>query len=832
MKTKRQMTIIEELRDRFADARLHRPARVERYDEGDELVYQAEAVTGAERGGSGSLRLVVERFVGGGFAGQVYKVRVIDVAGGSIEGVEPGKSYAIKILIPPSRGALFFRNLLYAVGFQGPFQLQSNPAATRAGALWQKFIRRGARIRMGDERAVNDIHAMFVDSSLGSCGELSDWVDGRTWRLEVDEHLDSLRRWRKGQRVDRERLGSPEYRAKKRFMADFVALLHEMGAHEFARQYQWSTCKSQPNCLKRKDTEDDPEAGLMAVDFRAGLALLPFLPMSPGDLGLIVQGLRRGSLVQFDRGDLRRLEAFVEAHAEEFADLRPLLGELREADEIYRSSVPDISHNHLRLLYDTKLWSTLLDSARRGWRIRNRIDDARLASLERSAPLTVLFRLIGLIPLLGAFVLRLWGRADYRRHYRALLTDGAYLRRAIRAKLAETLLPWVRSGRVEEDAARRIADSAPRFLLHLPLSVLPIGLHRAATSWSYLKERLHYVFVRPIRLYFDADLREEWMLSMVAEGQAKHILDHEEAAIIRSRIKDPFIQKYLKSLAVHVCTVPITQVVSVMVALIYVWTHPEMPRAQAWAVGAGIIALFQVVPISPGSLTRGLYVVYLVVRERNFKDYNIAVFLGFFKYIGYLAFPIQMAHHYPTLARFMAGHWATEAVHIVPVFGEGGALLEHWIFRLFYNWPLTIRRRAVRRSERRAALAPRYWHVAVLVSLAATAFGAADWRFGGATQALPGLGEIVLLVMLLPALCGIGTTLGAGGASPPRRIVAAALAGAGLALLSTLVAAGIANALAIEPDAAELLANGVWRVFLFSMISAFAAIATELMLGE
>ena len=100
---------------------------------------------------------------------------------------------------------------------------------------------------------------------------------------------------------------------------------------------------------------------------------------------------------------------------------------------------------------------------------------------------------------------------------------------------------------------------------------------------------------------------------------------------------------------------------------------------------------------------RGLYVLYLVIRERNFKDYNIAVFLGFFKYIGYLAFPIQMAYRYPTLARFMAVHWATGAVPAIPVFGEKGALLEHTVFCTFYNWPLTIRRRTRNRIRRLAA---------------------------------------------------------------------------------------------------------------------------------
>jgi hypothetical protein len=148
-----------------------------------------------------------------------------------------------------------------------------NPAAARAGALWQKFIRRGAKIRFGDETSVVDIHATFVDPVLGSCGELSEWIEGRTWRLEVDERLDLLKRWFKGKDVDIEQLGSPEYRAKYTFMRDFVALLHQMGAHEFARQYEWSTCKSQPNCLKRSHTDENTDDGLVAVDFRAGLEM-------------------------------------------------------------------------------------------------------------------------------------------------------------------------------------------------------------------------------------------------------------------------------------------------------------------------------------------------------------------------------------------------------------------------------------------------------------------------------------------------------------------------------------------------------------------------------
>jgi len=159
-----------------------------------------------------------------------------------------------------------FRNSLYWIGFQGPFQLQVNPAASRAGALWQKFIRRAAKIRFGNDKVVVDIFAMFIDKKLGSCGEISEWIDGRTWQLEVDDKLDVLNKWHQGKKVDDANLGSPEYRAKREFMRDFVKLLHDVGGFEFARQYEWSTCKSQPNCLKRYEA-DDPSEGLVAVDF-------------------------------------------------------------------------------------------------------------------------------------------------------------------------------------------------------------------------------------------------------------------------------------------------------------------------------------------------------------------------------------------------------------------------------------------------------------------------------------------------------------------------------------------------------------------------------------
>ena len=176
------VAIIQKLQTMFRGAKLHRPMRVARYDAGSKLKYDVQEVAGTKKG---HVELVIEKFVGGGFAGQVYRIKVVAIESsyGRLEGLEVGGVYAMKILVPPSGFSRLFRNILYWIGFQGPFQLQVNPTAARAGALWQKFFRRGAKIRFGDQNAVVDIHATFVDPDLGSCGELSEWVDYDPWLL-------------------------------------------------------------------------------------------------------------------------------------------------------------------------------------------------------------------------------------------------------------------------------------------------------------------------------------------------------------------------------------------------------------------------------------------------------------------------------------------------------------------------------------------------------------------------------------------------------------------------------------------------------------------------
>lgn len=835
--------VCRQLEAAFEQQRLHRPMRVAHYEAGTELSYTVLPVA---PGPQAEVRLRVERFVGGGFAGQVYRVEVLEmtVAGQGVEKVEgtglvTGGMYAMKILIPPSGFSLLFRNAVYAVGFQGPFQLQVNPAAARAGALWQKFIRAAAQERFDDPLCVNDIHATFVDAALGSCGELSDWVEGRTWRLEVDDRMDVLRLWRKKKVRDDIQPGSPEYRGKYRFMRAFVNLLHDVGAYEFARQYEWTTCKSQPNCLKRLDTQGRPEEGLIAVDFRAGLALLPFLPMSPGDFALIAQGVKRGSLVQFDRGDLAKLERYLQAYphvAGRLPDATGMLAELKDCERIYRDSLPDVTHHPLRLFSDGGLWNTIFDSAVGGWQVRNLMDADKSPAFRDSRVKTFLFFLLGLLPILGRVLRKVWAKSDWRRHYGAMVSSADYFKRAIFGRIFEGLIGWHRAGRLSAERALRIRQQPLWYFAHLPFVLLPAGLHRFLTDWAVFKDKLHFLFVRPIKLYFSAPLREQWLRDMVQQGRNKHILSDEDAQTILSQLDEPFIQKYLVSLVVHLMTLPVTQVVSVIVAMYFYWTHPDMPQAERTAAVAGILVLFQVIPISPGSFCRGLYTTIMAIHDRNFKDYNIALFLSYFKYVGYLAFPIQMTYRYPALARFMASHWATDAVHIVPVFGERGALLEHWVFCLCYNWPLTIRRRMAKVTERRAGLPIRFWHLPAAAVSASAIFILAHWGYHLHTGTLPGednvwfVRPLFCLVFFVPLACGWAATQYAGGLTRGKRILAAAGTGLTAAILYSLGAFYLERAWGMET--VQTVVPLIWRCFIFTLFCAIGAFITEMKLPD
>ncbi len=693
----------------FSDCGLVRPFRRAAYDPGDRLEYE---VTGVMPARAGRVVAEVERFVGGGFAGQVYRIRLLEIIAddGAIDGLEVGRHYAIKILSPASGFARLFRNLLYFIGYQCAFSAQVLPQAVRTGVLWQKLIRRAVAVELGDGEAVCDTYATFFDGELHSYGEINEWIDGRIWAFEADDRLLSRWRFRGSPPPDH---NCPEYVHKKLFMRRLVALLHEIGAAELARQYEWGTCKSQPNALKRLEADDTPGAGLTAVDFRAGLALLFFLPMSPADFWLILRGLVRGRLVQFDRCDTRRLRRFVAANGG-FDDLEPAIEELERQDAAYRASQPDLTRHLFRLFTDRRLRGSVKSATITAWSSLGRLDEEHQTRLrEGRAPFVALY-LLSLVPLLGPRLLGLWGYAARRRHARRCLTSAGYLRRAMRGARIEAVVAWNRGGRVAPRRALRLIERPARFWVErLLLGWLPASWHRfvAEPSWAWEQVRASARYA--LSFLRRPEFREQVLLEQVRLGHEEGMLSDAEAAKIEGQIKDPFIQKYLRCLAVHVCTVPVTQVVMVLAGAgvaVYCLVYRELSWPESMGYAAAAAAAIQLLPISPGSITRGVFVLYLMIRERDLRNYWVAAPVSFLHVIGYLAFPLQMVTHNPALARFLAGRWTRRMANVMPVFGERGALFEHAVFDLFFNLPISVARGLRERPVR--------WVAAILAAVA------------------------------------------------------------------------------------------------------------------
>lgn len=203
------------------------------------------------------------------------------------------------------------------------------------------------------------------------------------------------------------------------------------------------------------------------------------------------------------------------------------------------------------------------------------------------------------------------------------------------------------------------------------------------------------------RLSRHAGLRQAWLLQVVDDGVAESELSEEEANRIREQVTDPDVQLYLHCLFVHLCMLPITPVTVLLAG----WAYA---LGRGLNLGEGIqfvlawLAVFAVLPLSPGSLARGLYVLTVAVKRRQLRRLRVALLVSFWRYIGYIAFPLQMATTFPALSRYMAALWATRAVRFIPWYGAHGGRLEHAVYDLFFNIPLTLARQRRERQGMRS----------------------------------------------------------------------------------------------------------------------------------
>lgn len=89
----------------------------------------------------------------------------------------------------------------------------------------------------------------------------------------------------------------------------------------------------------------------------------------------------------------------------------------------------------------------------------------------------------------------------------------------------------------------------------------------------------------------------------------------------------------------------------------------------------------------------------------------------------------------------------------------------------------------------------------------------------------PNLKDIWWLTSSAPLLCGVVITLGCGGAGLGKRIISAAVCGILAGILYTAISATFSYN-------SNIIAGGIWRIFIFAILSTIGALITELYLPE
>ena len=95
---------------------------------------------------------------------------------------------------------------------------------------------------------------------------------------------------------------------------------------------------------------------------------------------------------------------------------------------------------------------------------------------------------------------------------------------------------------------------------------------------------------------------------------------------------------------------------------------------------------------------------------------------------------------------------------------------------------------------------------------------------------IPYLKNIWWLVIFLTLISGSVVTRWCGGARIGKRILAAAVCGAGIALFYTLISAFVWNYYSLGMD--DLLVVCMWRLFFFTLFTTIGAILTEIRLPD
>lgn len=618
----------------------------------------------------------IGRYVGSGFAGQVYQARPQN------PDLSDGHPWvALKVLRPRPRWKEMFRDALFRVCFQAPFAPRLRESALRAGLIWQELLRLAAAATFDQSDLIPRPLGYYWDSDLLSFVEIQEWVEGRAVRYEFDKEI--LLRW----------LGWPlscpttEMERKRAFMAHLVNLCHHLGATGLARQYEWYTLVSQANVLVRRDHSRPDLSEFIAVDWRPGLAVPFFLPLSPVHARLIWRGLGKGQWVHFDETELDRLETYLQTQGEVVALMRPLVAQLKADEAQYRTGM--LSLWPMRPRFPATLFQVqqaTLDE----WQKRDLVSPAQAKVWQENRGRFWFYFWLEHLPILGRFIVRWWGNEWVRAHWYHLFTRRDYRQKVWRAYRARALLSWVDDGRVSLAHAAALRQSLPRYWLESwSLGWLPRSLHRLGVDAAARRQWFLLHLVMPVQLLLWHEHRVAWLTNLIERGSEQGLLPPETAQQLREQITTTRMAGFSRDL---VLTLGLEFFAKLIYALLAVYGF----AAANWV--PLLIALLG--PVSPSGVVRTIYLLgqlgYDLPHISRQRDRRLllarlsGLLIAPWRIWGNLCVPLTLAVYYPEMALFLSSYLVIQLARPIPVLGGRGSLWEYGLFRLVSNLPVAL----------------------------------------------------------------------------------------------------------------------------------------------
>lgn len=629
--------------------------------------------------GMGSFR--VSAFAGSGFAGQVYRA---DLEGATEAILGTSGPVALKILRPASQVKLWFRDSLFLLSYQMTFAARLRAPSVRAGQLLNLFIRSAAALEGGAVEMIARPRGYTWDAQLRSYVEIYDWEAGRPQRYTPDDRL--MQRWLNPNTPP----AQGEMQRKRAFMDWLVGLCDRLGAEGVARQYIWDTWISQANVLTR--TEVDYPAEFIAVDWRPGLAVPFFLPLSPAHARLILRGLRRGRTVLFDYLDTAALRRDLNELPKPNKNLKDTLAALLADDAWDRRTRPDLWQSTDAVLCDHARRQAIQAALVSDWQHLGRIAAARATRLKHSRLRFGVHFLLSLLPLLGPWLQSMLDHPGYRWHVRAWLAKPGYRKTYLEAVQARDLAEWIWFGRATQAQATRLAASNGAYLAQkLGLSWMPPVIHRLATDPARRREMLRRAFVQPARLILDEAARLAWLEGVVQVQVERGVLPEPEAAAALRRLRTPRLHGFVRDLGLSFGLEIFSRLLYILLGFY------GLAAGTFWPLLVAMLG-----PISPSGVVRLAYIggqllfeAPLIWRERKRKLLAArlsGMLIAPWRFVGNFCVPVEMFAYEPQIALLVAEYLVYQLVRLIPVFGGRNKLLEYTAFQLTFNLPLSLRR--------------------------------------------------------------------------------------------------------------------------------------------